>query len=491
MPRPLANTTLIAATLAAAALVAMPVASVAMFMRSSDIPAARVIANLEARLAKNPKDAEAIYNLGRVHAYLVTFGGTTVPAYSDDATSLSHTADIGHQLSPNAEKAAEHANLAIEALNKAIKLRPADGSYRLALASVCEAAIPLIDRLRTAPMLDVEAVSKDDADAADITIKSLVKPGAEADAAIANATCVHRALMTGVTLEQLRAFTWSLIRARKNATGERLEVLNKALASAWKAEVGEQYFAAFSLAFIPESNQTQRGLRGLYDFVSAQAADAYCRYVPEDQRPHLRRDVIAAANKSFGSLPPCDAITPIIIPMTSPGEASIDSLLAPEARVKFDLDGTGRGCTWSWVKPTTGILVWDPKGTGRITSGRQLFGTATWWMMFDDGYRALDTLDDNRDGRLSDRELTGLALWFDGNANGVADRGEVVDVRRMGIVSLATSATGTCADGSLVCDRGVRFADGRLLPSYDWITRPVDSAASSPVRPSRTASSAR
>ncbi|MBT3202234.1 MAG: hypothetical protein HN350_20220, partial [Phycisphaerales bacterium] len=50
--------------------------------------------------------------------------------------------------------------------------------------------------------------------------------------------------------------------------------------------------------------------------------------------------------------------------------------------VRFDLDGDGRAQSWPWVKPTTGILVWDPSGQGRITSGQQLFGSVTIWMFF-------------------------------------------------------------------------------------------------------------
>jgi hypothetical protein len=98
-------------------------------------------------------------------------------------------------------------------------------------------------------------------------------------------------------------------------------------------------------------------------------------------------------------------------------------------------------------------------------------------MFFSDGYRALDTLDDNRDGRLKGRELDGLALWFDGDADGECDPGEVVALRSRGIIELAVAATGSCPDGSLVSDGGVRFSDGRVLPTFDWVTRPVATSA--------------
>ena len=48
-----------------------------------------------------------------------------------------------------------------------------------------------------------------------------------------------------------------------------------------------------------------------------------------------------------------------------------------------------------------------------------MFGSVTWWLFFSDGYRALDTLDDNRDGRLTGSELSGIAVWFDRNTEEV------------------------------------------------------------------------
>jgi hypothetical protein len=112
-------------------------------------------------------------------------------------------------------------------------------------------------------------------------------------------------------------------------------------------------------------------------------------------------------------------ITPIIFSVQK--HASVLDLLAPDTHVTFDLDGTVRDARWSWTKPDTGLLVWDPQNKGEITSGRQLFGTATWWLLFPNGYAALDALDDDRDGVLSGSELRGVGVWFDKNGNGRSD----------------------------------------------------------------------
>ncbi len=83
MAAPIRTRSLIVAAALLAA-VASPLPCVGHFMAPIDVPAARVIANIKARLDKSPSDAEAWYNLGRVHAYLVTHGGSNVPVQSPD-----------------------------------------------------------------------------------------------------------------------------------------------------------------------------------------------------------------------------------------------------------------------------------------------------------------------------------------------------------------------------------------------------------------------
>jgi hypothetical protein len=100
-------------------------------------------------------------------------------------------------------------------------------------------------------------------------------------------------------------------------------------------------------------------------------------------------------------------------------------------------------------------------------------------MFFEDGYHALDALDDNRDGELSGNELKGLSLWFDRNSNGVSDPGEVVPIEKTGIAAISVRATSRSGDSP--CNMaGLRMQDGRVLPTYDWVTTP----ASTPGRAS-------
>ncbi|MHC4645461.1 MAG: hypothetical protein ACYTBJ_08160, partial [Planctomycetota bacterium] len=173
--------------------------------------------------------------------------------------------------------------------------------------------------------------------------------------------------------------------------------------------------------------------------------------------------------KKLDSLP-MDAITPIIFSLEK--HTSLADLLAANTRVDFDLDGDGVSELWPWVKSTTGILVWDPEATDVIRSGRQMFGSVSWWLFFEDGYHALDALDDSRDGVLTGSELEGIRVWFDRDGDGKSGKGEVVSLRHLQIVSISTNASGQNC-GCPMSAAGIRLSDGRTLPTYDWLASPV------------------
>ena len=103
----------------------------------------------------------------------------------------------------------------------------------------------------------------------------------------------------------------------------------------------------------------------------------------------------------------------------------------------FPLDPRAAGKWNVWkASAKTPLLVYDPEKTGEITSAEQLFGNHTFGKTWKDGYEALASLDKNRDGKLSGEELKNLSLWFDKNQNGIAEKGEVVDIREAGVLEL-------------------------------------------------------
>ena len=174
-------------------------------------------------------------------------------------------------------------------------------------------------------------------------------------------------------------------------------------------------------------------------------------------------------------------VTPLIVPLQ---ETSIESLFCtdPSKAVRFDLDGFGTA-DWQWITPKAGLLVWDPKQTGVITSGRQLFGNVTWWIFWADGYQPLSLLDDNNDGKLSGKELKGLSIWQDLNSDGVSQPGEVKPLEAWRIISLACRLQSQI-NGTLTNPAGVTFSDGTTRPTYDWVSQKLD--ALSPPQPRTT-----
>jgi hypothetical protein len=119
---------------------------------------------------------------------------------------------------------------------------------------------------------------------------------------------------------------------------------------------------------------------------------------------------------------------------------------------------------------------------GNITSGRQLFGSMTWQMLFRDGYEALAMLDDNRDGELTGEELADICVWFDSNGDSISDPGEVKELGAVGIVAINVRGKKDSA-GNLGNPQGVLWRDGRRTPSFDWVPTSLPLEAAPQLRP--------
>jgi hypothetical protein len=162
-------------------------------------------------------------------------------------------------------------------------------------------------------------------------------------------------------------------------------------------------------------------------------------------------------------------VTPIVIPLR-------DGLTARDledhtADVAFDADGTGWQQRWTWIARDSGWLVYDPRVTGKVTSALQLFGNVTFWIFWENGYHALASLDDDRDGILAGEELQGLAIWQDLNSNALCDPGEVRPLADWGIVAVSCRYVTEMnrPDRIAYSPRGVFFRDGSNRPTYDII----------------------
>lgn len=449
----------------------------------TDAPVDRLVTNLGKYAEEHSKEAGAWYRLGRVHSLAYVKKWRSVQVFERDKTGPGDPAPDWMQNrwkekpdeKPYTEQELrEHLSEAIRCFNKAIELDGSQAEYFHSLAYIVEQGAK--DAVHVKHVVRPSAMTGDEAwgakDGEDAAKKLLSAPG-DAKQAIETVTG-HRENPWGDYIDNAaRTALLSTLLNAKDRTVDQDKALAKVVEADWKEQACELHFTAMTLALPRESKTTREPIRGVSSLLSHESATAFLKAAKargERESDKVRVDLAKATIKAFESLPANNAITPIILPLDYGREMS--SLLSPGSNTGFDLDGTGRKQNWPWLQGDTGVLAWNPSGDGKIDSGRQLFGSVTWWIFFDDGYQALDALDDNRDGRLSGNELNGLVVWTDRNGDGVSDKGEVVPVATIGIVSLSCRATATDT-GCPASTDGARFADGRVLPTYDWITEPL------------------
>ncbi len=141
------------------------------------------------------------------------------------------------------------------------------------------------------------------------------------------------------------------------------------------------------------------------------------------------------------------------------------------------------------------LLVFDPEKTGDIKHATQLFGnhtfggkavasissnqyTQTEWR---DGFEALETLDKDKSGKIEGKELKPLSLWFDYNQDGISQKGEVKDLKELGINWINTQSNRiNSSSGSVISELGFsRTVNGNEIISkaIDWYGEGASSKA--------------
>lgn len=252
-----------------------------------------------------------------------------------------------------------------------------------------------------------------------------------------------------------------------------LDKPRKASKEEWRQQALNAYRQAFQLS-APKDLVAGHFLRGSLGLptgsIAWEAGESILRLQKGRTLTEAEQKEIAKVQEVIATLKKKpQAITPIVFPLYRP--LPLKALMSSRS-VTFDLDGDGIKERWQWVNGKSAFLVWDDEGTGRITSGRQLLGSVTWWMFWRNGYEALAALDDDGNGWLEGQELKGIAIWHDRNGNGVSETGEVLPLKALGITRIAVVATNR--DGrTLFNPYGIQLHDGRFLPTYDWIAKPV------------------
>lgn len=82
------------------------------------------------------------------------------------------------------------------------------------------------------------------------------------------------------------------------------------------------------------------------------------------------------------------------------------------------------------------FLALDERGSGKITSNKQLFGEG---VDYKNGFEALKRLDSNKDDKIDakDELFSKLVLWQDKNSDGVSDKGELASLASKSVMSIS------------------------------------------------------
>jgi hypothetical protein len=488
-----------------------------MFAMPSDAPVDRLVRNITAYTNDHPTSGHAYYLLGRVHAVAFSTKSRTVGVYrgGEKPGELPQLADNRWSdrtgPAPTVQELYGHLAASVSAYERAVDLcsPKAVSEWRetdlvlawLGYASVLDAGLEASDQVDVAPQPPREVPKdgkptaenggKKDAPKGGEPPKPEPTPEARARFAplikdLSSPTASVREAAVKALEADLGAAAPVLAAERKQESKEAKEAVRKLL-RAWWRDVAIEYYRRVSEATVDrDAKLDQQPIRGIEELASYEATAALVRLLKErGERRSEDKTLLAKAEeglKRLRAVPPSMAMTPIIFgDGAGAGATRVGELLEPGSAAAFDMRGIGKREWWSWVKPTTAFLVWNPQDRRRIVSARQLFGSVTWWMMFRDGYEALTMLDDDRDGVLRAGELAGLAVWVDADGDGVCQRHEVRTVKEAGIAWIAAGIERW--DGvTPMNSRGIGMTDGRVLATFDWMADPLPdtSAADEP-----------
>ena len=435
-----------------------------------DVPLARLEENVRAYLVKHPDDPNAHYILGRLYCIAYATNAEVVgdvgPGSDDDLPDLTFPAIASDTFLPvPGEASREDVRKRFD--EKASPLSPKDEERVGELVAA----------------MDLEDVQVRDKAEADLSaMGSKILPSLRAALETGKLSLEQKGRV-GSLVESLERSVFGVYCLKKaieqyQVATTRLEdkaVAWLGLGWCWEEaghakEALEAYRNAFDLGIVKDmAEQEWSHYSGAWHGSAAlEAGERILALSPppasdeeKKARASLEEKVAALRAKADSA---SQWITPIVVPLGD--EEALAELLDPGRVVSFDLVGDGKPRLWPWVRGTTGILAWDPRGTGRIDRAQQLFGSYTWSIPWRNGYEPLSWLDDDGDGRLRGRELEGLVIWRDADQDGVSDAGEVAPLAAWGIRSLGVRGVSACPDG-------VERSDGRIRPTWDWMPRSV------------------
>jgi hypothetical protein len=474
--------------LAAAAALLVGESAAAMFKDRPEAPVKRLLANVARELAKSPDDPHLLYLAGRTHAVAYAMG--------DEATAHAKQPDKGDRGDESAwlptfgtrnydllrfrgdpdDARLVHLQEGIRLLRRAAGLTASNESAKSSSDERpllhLELAWLLDDGSRFAPRLGDPEGGKPPAD---VTEEERTRYAKAIHGLQLQSDDLRKSALD--TLRAAMSRCWpQLVEAANDKDPAAREKAGDVLVRWWRDQALASYRQAF--AFSRDADAKRDAMVSGEFAVSAESGKAILRLL--DGAPDS--DPVRAERKSVQEqLDRMDAIdgmavTPVIFPVS--GRTPLAELLRGERTTRFDVAGDGVARRWPWPSADAGFLVWTGDGARPVTSGRQLFGSRTWWIFWKDGYEPLAMLDDDGDGRLSGAELDGIGVWCDLNGDGVCQDGEVRSAADFGIAWIAVSATRR-EDGAPANDDGIGLADGTTRPSYDWTPRSLPEPSAS------------
>ncbi len=155
--------------------------------------------------------------------------------------------------------------------------------------------------------------------------------------------------------------------------------------------------------------------------------------------------------------------------------------------VWFDINADGAADLTGWVKGEDPLIVWDFDSSGEIEGGQELFGSFSgfWPDIPLNGFSALSRLDweengGNADGMFSaaDEAFSLLHLWYDDNADGKTNPGELVPlagvVESISLLGVETPNGGQKAGHWLMLKSFATLVGGDRVYVYDVIFQAED-----------------
>jgi hypothetical protein len=426
-----------------------------MFLLPELEPVDRLVKNAEKYAQSHPSDSAAQYTLARIHYLAFALRIDAVPCFPPNEEGQRLPAP-DHLVGLPAEMARR--NRAIEMAREELGFKGDLPSEPEDMQKYWQAVTRITDKLTkenwTPPALPKEALLQH-ADRAAQTFQRAM----QLDAKSGLYSLGYGSLMMQVA-------DW-LDTVKADPLPESLKIDHRAAAR-------NAFLKAWELSFPTESKAKSLPPSGLPGVVSHEAGRGFvqlCEAAPERLTPE-EKAALPRVRSSLEKLEkiPQGMVTPLALALKP--VAHLGDLMRPGSAVEFDLRGFGQMERWEWMKPELGLLVWDPLDRREIRSGRQLFGHYTFRIFRENGYDALAALDDNGDGKLSGAELIGIAVWFDRNGDGVSAKDEVTPILELGIEALECRAT-ALDERHPMNPRGVRFFDGRELPTWDWLPQPA------------------